>query len=63
MKPSIIKSTIVLAMALLPLFSFGQEQITKTERGCRYFFRQLECGDFAQKNVVQKAEYLAFRNH
>lgn len=31
MKPSIIKSTIVLAMALLPLFSFGQEQITKTE--------------------------------
>ena len=31
MKPSIIKSTIVLAMALLPLFSFGKEQITKTE--------------------------------
>ena len=31
MKPSIIKSAIVLAMALLPLFSFGKEQITKTE--------------------------------
>ena len=31
MKPSIIKSAIVLAMALLPLFSLGQKQITKTE--------------------------------
>ncbi|MBR7021943.1 MAG: hypothetical protein IKI09_00530, partial [Bacteroidales bacterium] len=31
LKPSIIKSTIVLAMALLPLFSLGQERINKTE--------------------------------
>ena len=31
MKPSIITSAIVLTMALLPLFSFGQKQITKTE--------------------------------
>ena len=31
MKPSIIKSAIVLTMALLPLFSFEQKQITKTE--------------------------------
>ena len=31
MKPSFIKSSLILAMVLLPLFSFGQEQITKTE--------------------------------